>query len=46
MFGLLGAQAGDEFTDVFPGTGILAKAWAAFSKPEVEVQTSFAWGCA
>jgi hypothetical protein len=46
MFGLMGAQEGDEFTDVFPGTGIVSLAWSSFSQPRGEVQTSLAWGCA
>lgn len=27
IFGLLGMQPGDEFTDLFPGTGIVTRAW-------------------
>ena len=27
MFGILGMNAGDEFVDVFPGTGAVARAW-------------------
>lgn len=30
IFDLLGAQAGDEFVDVFPGSGGVARAWLAY----------------
>ena len=33
MFDLLGAQTGDELTDLFPGTGGIARAWEAFTQP-------------
>lgn len=32
LFDLLGAQAGDHFTDLFPGSGGVARAWQAFSR--------------
>lgn len=31
MFGLLGMQSGDELDDLFPGTGVVGRAWAAVS---------------
>ena len=31
VFDLLGAQAGDRFDDLFPGSGGVARAWAAFT---------------
>ncbi|MDR6212167.1 hypothetical protein QE364_003898 [Nocardioides zeae] len=31
VFDLLGAQPGDEFTDVFPGSGGVARAWDVFT---------------
>jgi hypothetical protein len=30
VFDLLGALPGDEFVDVFPGSGGVGRAWAAF----------------
>lgn len=37
VFGLLGAQAGDELHDLFPGSGAVAKEWAAYaSQPWLE----------
>jgi hypothetical protein len=30
VFDLLGAQAGDEFADLFPGSGGVTRAWASF----------------
>jgi hypothetical protein len=32
LFDLLGMQAGDEFVDVFPGTGAVSNAWRAFQE--------------
>lgn len=32
MFGLLGMQRGDELDDLFPGTGIVTRAWEAVSR--------------
>ncbi len=32
MFGLLGMQPGDALDDLFPGTGIVTRAWAAVSR--------------
>lgn len=32
LFQLLGATAGDEFVDLFPGSGGVSRAWATFSK--------------
>ena len=31
MFGLLGATAGDEFVDLFPGTGGVMRAWESYT---------------
>jgi hypothetical protein len=31
MFDLLGAQPQDNFTDMFPGSGGVARAWDAFT---------------
>lgn len=31
VFDLLGAQAGDQFVDLYPGSGGVARAWAAFT---------------
>jgi len=30
LFDVLGMQAGDEFDDIFPGTGGVGRAWAAY----------------
>lgn len=30
LFRLLGMQAGDEFVDIFPGSGAVTRAWEAF----------------
>jgi hypothetical protein len=32
LFHLLGMQRGDEFADLFPGTGVVARAWEAFQR--------------
>jgi hypothetical protein len=32
LFEFLGMQPGDEFTDLFPGTGIVSQAWEIFKK--------------
>jgi hypothetical protein len=32
IFEMLGAQPGDEFTDLFPGTGIVGQAWDNFNR--------------
>ncbi|ROS57191.1 hypothetical protein EDF21_0846 [Frigoribacterium sp. PhB118] len=32
IFDLLGAEPGDEFTDVFPGSGGVARAWQTFDR--------------
>jgi hypothetical protein len=32
LFDMLGAQPGDEFTDLFPGTGIVTRAWENFTQ--------------
>lgn len=32
LFDLIGAQAGDEFTDLFPGTGAVGAAWLAYQR--------------
>lgn len=32
LFELLGAQPGDEFVDVFPGSGGVARAWEAYTR--------------
>jgi len=34
LFQLLGMRAGDEFVDMFPGTGVVARAWAELSRLE------------
>lgn len=31
LFGLLGARRGDEFVDIFPGSGAVSQAWLKFS---------------
>jgi hypothetical protein len=31
MFGLIGAAPGDHLDDLFPGSGAVARAWAAFT---------------
>jgi len=31
IFGLLGAQLGDSLDDLFPGSGAVGRAWAAFT---------------
>jgi hypothetical protein len=31
IFGLLGAQPGDSLDDLFPGSGAVGRAWAAFT---------------
>lgn len=36
IFDLLGAQAGDHFTDMFPGSGGVTRAWEAFNRPVSE----------
>ncbi len=33
VFQLLGARRGDEFTDLFPGSGGVSRAWRAFADP-------------
>jgi hypothetical protein len=33
MFSLLGAQVGDELTDLFPGSGAIGRAWALYTSP-------------
>lgn len=30
LFGLLGAVPGDELADLFPGTGVIGRAWESF----------------
>ena len=37
LFGLLGARAGDEFDDLFPGSGGIARAWALFCEGVAEI---------
>jgi hypothetical protein len=32
MFALLGAEAGDDFTDVFPGSGAVTAAWSRYQR--------------
>jgi len=32
LFDLLGMQPGDEFVDLFPGTGAVSRAWSQFSE--------------
>lgn len=40
LFDVWNVQEGDEFTDLFPGTGIMSRAWAArFDAPaQMELQ--------
>lgn len=38
IFDLLGAQPGDEFVDVFPGTGIMGECWDEFCGRERPIQ--------
>jgi len=33
MFAQLGAQAGDELADLFPGSGAIGRAWALYTQP-------------
>lgn len=33
IFGLLGAEPGDSLDDLFPGSGAVGRAWAAFTDP-------------
>jgi hypothetical protein len=33
IFGLLGAEPGDTLDDLFPGSGAVTRAWAAFTDP-------------
>jgi hypothetical protein len=42
LFGLLGALPGDEFHDLFPGSGIVARAWSAYVSPEYSADASSA----
>jgi hypothetical protein len=35
MFRLLGARQGDELVDLFPGSGAIARAWEAHTRPEL-----------
>jgi hypothetical protein len=32
VFDLLGALPGDEFTDLYPGSGGVARAWATYAE--------------
>ncbi len=36
VFELLGAQAGDTFHDLYPGSGGIARAWAAYTDTDRE----------
>lgn len=38
IFNLLGAQPGDEFHDLYPGTGIVGKCWERFSQKKENLQ--------
>jgi hypothetical protein len=40
LFGLLGALPGDEFSDLFPGSGIVGRAWSAYVSPLQERRVS------
>ncbi len=40
LFGLLGALPGDQFFDLFPGSGIVARAWSAYASPLQERHVS------
>ena len=37
IFDLLGAARGDDLDDLFPGSGAVSRAWAAFSDPSLQV---------
>lgn len=39
LFGLLGMQPGDQLDDVFPGTGVVARAWCELSSGAVATAT-------
>lgn len=36
LFDLLGAEAGDDFTDMFPGTGVVGRCWIDFELKKTE----------
>jgi hypothetical protein len=41
LFAFLGARPGDEMVDLFPGSGAVSEAWAAWSRqPELKAATS------
>lgn len=40
IFEMLGAQVGDQFTDVFPGTGAVQRAWETYSVMGGEVSSA------
>lgn len=40
LFGLLGARPGDEFADLFPGSGLVAKAWRDWSRRDLDDEYS------
>ncbi len=44
LFGLLGALPGDDFVDLFPGSGIVGRAWSAYVSPLQERHVSVGAG--
>ena len=40
LFGLLGALPGDDFVDLFPGSGVVGRAWSAYVSPLQERHVS------
>jgi hypothetical protein len=36
MFQLIGARAGDSFTDLFPGSGGVGRAWSLYARPRAK----------
>lgn len=40
IFRLLNAERGDTFDDLFPGTGVFSKCWAAFAHPPEQLTLS------
>ncbi len=43
VFRQLGAEPGDEFADLFPGSGAVSRAWRLFSGHPVVVSAGDAW---
>lgn len=45
VFDLLGAEPGDEFTDLFPGSGAVGRAWRVFASLPVLAVSTFTRYC-